>query len=379
MLKRSMAVRGAAAFSSLLIPMGASAEYGLNMTEGATSLSHEVYGLHMTILWVCVVIGAVVFGAMFYSVFKHRKSKGAVAANFHESTFAEFAWTIVPILILVSMAIPATKTLLAMDDLSDSDMTIKVTGIQWKWKYDYLDEDISLVSNLAPEHAKASQRNSGIDVTKIENYLLEVDNPVVVPVGKKIRFLMTANDVIHSWWVPALGWKKDAIPGFVNEMWARIDKPGTYRGQCAELCGKGHGFMPIVVVAKSEADYKDWVAMKREEKAATLASADRAWTKDELMKKGQQVYTTTCMACHQANGQGLPGAFPALAGSPVVKGPVEGHIGVVMNGRQGTAMAAFAGLMSDVDIAAVITYERNAFGNDTGDVVQPSTIKAARK
>ncbi len=374
-----MAVRGAAAFSSLLIPMGASAEYGLNMTEGATSLSHEVYGLHMTILWVCVVIGAVVFGAMFYSVFKHRKSKGAVAANFHESTFAEFAWTIVPILILVSMAIPATKTLLAMDDLSDSDMTIKVTGIQWKWKYDYLDEDISLVSNLAPEHAKASQRNSGIDVTKIENYLLEVDNPVVVPVGKKIRFLMTANDVIHSWWVPALGWKKDAIPGFVNEMWARIDKPGTYRGQCAELCGKGHGFMPIVVVAKSEADYKDWVAMKREEKAATLASADRAWTKDELMKKGQQVYTTTCMACHQANGQGLPGAFPALAGSPVVKGPVEGHIGVVMNGRQGTAMAAFAGLMSDVDIAAVITYERNAFGNDTGDVVQPSTIKAARK
>ncbi len=366
-------------FSSLLISGGASAEYELNMTQGATSLSHDVYDLHMTILWVCVVIGIVVFGAMFYSVFKHRKSKGAVAANFHESTLAEFAWTIIPILILVSMAIPATKTLLAMDDLSDSDMTIKVTGIQWKWKYDYLDEDISLISNLAPEHNKARQRDSGIDVTKIENYLLEVDNPVVVPVGKKIRFLMTANDVIHSWWVPALGWKKDAIPGFVNEMWARIDEPGTYRGQCAELCGKDHGFMPIVVVAKNEADYKDWVAMKQKEKADTMASADRTWTKDELLKKGQQVYTTACMACHQANGMGLPGAFPALADSAIVKGPVEGHIGIVMHGKQGTAMAAFAGLMSDVDLAAVITYERNAFGNDTGDVVQPSTIKAARK
>ncbi len=379
MLKRSMAVRGAAAFSSLLISGGVSAEYKLNMTPGATSLSHEIYGLHMTILWVCVVIGVVVFGAMFYSVFKHRKSKGAVAANFHESTFAEFAWTIVPILILVSMAIPATKTLLAMDDLSDSDMTIKVTGIQWKWKYDYLDEGISFISSLAPEHNKARQRNSGIDVTKIENYLLEVDNPLVVPTGKKIRFLTTANDVIHSWWVPALGGKKDAIPGFINEMWARIDEPGTYRGQCAELCGKDHGFMPIVVVAKNEADYRDWVAMKKQEQADTLASADRAWSKDELLKKGQQVYATTCAACHQVNGMGLPGAFPALAGSAIVKGPVEGHIGRVMNGKQGTAMAAFAGLLSDVDLAAVITYERNAFGNDTGDVVQPSTIKAARK
>ncbi len=378
-LKRSTAVKGVTTLASLLLAESASAEYRLNMTQGVTPISHDVYDLHMTILWVCVAIGIVVFGAMFYAVYKHRKSKGAVAANFHESTFAEFAWTIVPILILVSMAIPATKTLLAMDDLSDSDMTIKVTGIQWKWKYDYLDDGISFISSLAPEHNQARQRDSGIDVTKIENYLLEVDHPVVVPVGKKIRFLTTANDVIHSWWVPALGWKKDAIPGFINEMWARIDKPGVYRGQCAELCGKDHGFMPIVVVAKNESDYRDWVAMKKQEQADALASADRAWSKDELMKKGAQVYATSCAACHQANGQGLPGAFPALAGSALVKGPVEGHIDRVMNGKQGTAMAAFAGLLSDVEIAAVITYERNSFGNDTGDVVQPATIKAARK
>lgn len=354
-----------------------SAEYALNMTTGVTPTSQQVYDLHMIIFWICCVIGVVVFGAMIYSIFNHRKSKGAVAAQFHESTTAEIAWTIVPIIILVSMAVPATKTLLAMEDTSDADMSIKVTGIQWKWKYDYLDEDISFISSLNSEHEKARQLKSGTDVTTIDNYLLDVDNPLVIPVGKKIRFLLTANDVIHAWWVPDLGWKKDAIPGFINEAWAKVEKPGVYRGNCAELCGKDHGFMPIVVVAKSEADYATWVAEQKAANEAAMASADREWTKDELMQRGEKVYATNCAACHQAEGQGIPGAFPALAGGAIVMGDAAGHMDIVMNGKSGTAMAAYKNLINDADLAAVITYERNSWGN-SASIVQPAAVKAAR-
>ena len=360
----------------------AQASYGLlNMREGVTETSQSVYDLHMTIFLVCCAIGVVVFGAMLYSIVNHRKSKGAVAAQFHESTTMEILWTIVPIVILVSMAIPATSTLLAMEDSSDADMTIKVTGIQWKWKYDYVDGDgagVSILSSLHPKLNEARQLGANADLSQFDDhYLLDVDNPLVIPTGKKVRFLITAADVIHSWWVPDLGWKKDAIPGFVNESWTKVDQPGVYRGQCAELCGKDHGFMPIVVIAKAPEDYAKWVAEQHGAAAAEAASADREWGKDELIAKGQQVYTTNCASCHQPTGQGLPGAFPALAGSAIATGDPAAHINTVLNGKPGTAMAAYGALLSDADIAAVISYERNSWGNDAG-VVQPAAIKAAR-
>jgi cytochrome c oxidase subunit 2 len=352
-------------------------ERALNMTTGVTDTSQSVYSLHMIIMGICALIGVVVFGMMIISIIKHRKSKGAVAAQFHESTAAEIAWTIVPIVILVSMAVPATRTLLAMEDTSNADMTIKVTGIQWKWKYDYLEDDISFVSSLHPKHNEARQLGSGVDVSTVDNYLLDVDEPVVIPVGKKVRFLLTAADVIHAWWVPDLGWKKDAIPGFINEAWTQVEEPGTYRGQCAELCGKDHGFMPIVVKAVTDEEYAEWVAAKQGAAMAAAASVDREWTKEELVERGAKVYATNCAACHQANGQGVPGAFPAIAGSPVATGDPAAHINLVLNGKQGTAMAAYRDLLNDVDLAAVITYQRNSFGNDAG-VVQPAAVQAAR-
>lgn len=364
------------------------AEYDLNMREGVTATSHAVYGLHMTIFWVCVWIGVVVFGAMIYSMIKHRKSKGAVAAQFHESTTMEILWTVVPIVILVSMAIPATSTLVAMEDTSDADVTIKVTGIQWKWKYDYVDGDaagISFVSSLHPDHNKARLLGAGKSTEQLreqfgDQYLLEVDKPLVVPTGKKIRFLLTAADVIHAWWVPDLGWKKDAIPGFVNETWTYLDKPGTYRGQCAELCGKDHGFMPIVVIAKEPAEYAKWVAEQKGAAVADDAAAGREWTKDELMAKGEEIYNTNCAACHMPNGAGVPPAFPALAGSAIANGAdASAHIATVLEGRPSTAMAAYKGLLSDTELAAVITYERNAWGNNTKDVVQPADVAKAVK
>ena len=352
----------------------ARAEYGMNLVRGATDLSHRVFDLHMISLWVCVAIGVVVFGAMFYSLFAFRKSRGAVAANFHENTTVEVVWTIIPFIILIAMAIPATRTLIALEDTSDSGLTIKVTGYQWRWQYEYLGEDVSFFSNLA-----ASSRDAmNGDPTGIEHYLLEVDNPVVVPVNTKVRFVITSNDVIHSWWVPALGWKQDAIPGFINDSWTSIPQPGVYRGQCAELCGKDHGFMPIVIEAKAQADYDTWLAAKKVEAEAAKSGADREWTKDELMERGKTVYGTYCVACHQANGQGIPPAFPALAGGVITTGPVEGHIDRVFNGKAGTAMQAFGLQLNDVDLAAVVTYERNAFGNDKGDLVQPKQIKALR-
>jgi cytochrome c oxidase subunit 2 len=359
----------------------AHADYALNMREGVTATSRSVYDLHMTIFWVCCAIGVIVFGAMIYSIIYHRKSKGAVAAQFHESTTMEVLWTVVPIVILVSMAIPATSTLLAMEDSSQADMTVKVTGIQWKWKYDYVDGDaagVSFISSLHPKHNEARLLGSDVDVDQFgDEYLLDVDNPLVIPTGKKVRFLLTAADVIHAWWVPDLGWKKDAIPGFVNEAWTQVDEPGVYRGQCAELCGKDHGFMPIVVVAKAPEDYAIWVAEQKSAADAEAASAEREWTQDELMAKGEQVYNTNCGACHQPNGQGLPPAFPAIAGSAIATGDPAAHISLVLNGKPGTAMAAYRDILNDADMAAVLTYQRNSWGNDAG-IIQPAAIKAAR-
>jgi cytochrome c oxidase subunit 2 len=357
----------------------AAADYALNMTRGVTPLSREIYELHMLIFWVCCAIAVVVFGVMLVSIVQHRKSKGAVAAKFHHSTKAELLWTIIPIIILVVMAFPATKTLVRFEQVGDADMTIKVTGHQWKWRYDYVNEGIGFFSVLKSDSNEVRQRKSGMDPHAVEHYLLDVDQPLVVPVNTKIRFLTTAADVIHAWWVPALGWKRDSIPGFINESWAIIEEPGIYRGQCAELCGQDHGFMPIVVKAVSEDEYYAWVEEMMVAQAASDEGADRDWTKEELMEKGAQVYGTFCVACHQANGQGLPPAFPALTGGAIATGPIEGHIERVMNGKAGTAMAAFGPQLGDVDLAAVITYERNALGNSVGDMVQPKDIKALRK
>jgi cytochrome c oxidase subunit 2 len=357
----------------LSVPV-AQAEYQLNMTEGVTPISHELYGLHMLVFWICVAIAVIVFAVMAYSIMYHRKSKGAVPANFHESTTVEIIWTVAPLLILIGIAIPATATLLDLEDAkTNADITLQVTGIQWKWKYTFVDEDVSFISSLAQ-----SSRDVIKEPTGNENYLLEVDNELVLPVGKKVRFLFHSNDVIHAWWVPALAVKQDAVPGFINDSWALIEEPGIYRGQCAELCGKEHGFMPIVVNAVSEPEYKEWLAAKKVEAAEAASSADREWSQEDLMARGETVYQANCSACHGATGAGIPGAFPAMTGSPVVTGDAAGHVNVVVNGKAGTAMAAFKAQLNDVDIAAVITFERNSFGNSVGDTVQPSTIKNAR-
>ncbi len=356
----------------------ANADWALNLTEGVTPISHEVYDLHMLILYIVTVIGIIVFGVMAWSIVHHRKSKGAVAAKFHHSTGAEIAWTIIPILILVAIAIPATKTLVLMEQTSDAEITLKVTGYQWKWKYDYLEDDLSFFSSLAKPSNDARQRNSGIDPASVANYLLEVDKPIVLPINTKIRILTTANDVNHAWWVPALGWKRDAIPGFINDNWTYIEEPGTYRGQCAELCGKDHAFMPIVLHAVSQEDYRTWIADTKQAQIDALANSDREWAKDELMTKGEEVYNAACAACHMATGAGVPGAFPALDGSAIATGPVAGHLDIVLHGKAGTSMQAFAEQLSDAELAAVITYERNAWSNATGDIVQPADVKAAR-
>ncbi|WP_318401753.1 cytochrome c oxidase subunit II [Photobacterium leiognathi] len=351
----------------------------LNMTPGVTAVSQDVYGLHMTILYICIAIGVVVFGAMFWAIFHHRKSKGAKPASFHESTKVEIIWTVIPFIILIAMAVPATKTLIAMEDTSKSDVTILVTGSQWKWHYSYFDQDVEYYSHLATSAEQISNQRQ-----KRDNYLLEVDYPLVLPVGQKVRFLITSQDVIHSWWVPAFAVKKDANPGFINEAWTRIDKPGIYRGQCAELCGKDHGFMPIVVIAKPQAEYEEWLQQikitQRKAKEEEQRLLDMEMTMDELMTLGEKTYVARCAMCHQANGQGLPGAFPALAGEGVSVDPMRKleHISVVVHGKNGTAMQAFGPQLSLKELAAVITYERNAWGNDTGEVIQAAEVQAIK-
>ena len=370
-LKRT--AQGLFAISLFLVSGAVLAEFPLNLTEGVTPTSQRVYDLHMTIFYIVTVIGIAVFAVMTWSIIHHRKSKGVTPATFHHSTVAEITWTIIPILILVGMAIPATKTLIFMEKTGDSEMTVKVTGYQWKWKYDYMEDGISFMSSLAEEDNAARQVGSGIDPTTIENYLLNVDNEVVLPTETKIRILTTAEDVIHSWWVPALGWKRDAIPGYINDNWTYIEEPGVYRGKCTELCGKDHGFMPIVVRAVPKDEYVTWVAEKKAEIAAANSGADMSM--DELMERGKSVYSANCASCHMPTGEGAAGLFPALKGSAIVNGPKEEMINLILNGKN--LMPAFKDQLNDADIAAVITHERNSWGN-SADIVQPSEVKAAR-
>ena len=354
-----------------VIAMAAGGEASsINMTPGVTELGREIYDLHMIILWICVAIGVVVFGVMFYSIIFHRKSRGVTPATFHESTTVEIAWTVVPFFILIAMAVPATTTLLTLYDTDDAELDILITGYQWKWKYEYLNEEgenVSFFSNLRTPQAEIYN-----DEAKGEYYLLEVDQPLVLPVDTKIRFLVTANDVIHSWWVPALAVKRDAIPGFINETWARPTEQGIYRGQCAELCGKSHGFMPIVVNVVSKEEYGEWIAAKQSEATEVKQLTSQDFTLDELMVRGESVYDTSCLACHGANGEG--GVGNAIAGSAVATGDINAHLEIGINGVPGTSMQAFGGQLSDVDMAAVITYQRNAFGNNMGDSLQPVDV-----
>jgi cytochrome c oxidase subunit 2 len=341
-----------------------------------TSTARELLDLHNLIFMIVTAIMVLVTGIMFYSIIAHRKSSGRKPATFSHSNTLEVVWTVIPFLILVGMAIPATQALLKMSDTSNADMTIKITGYQWKWRYNYPDQGIDFFSNLSTTedqiHGKAD---------KDQAYLREVDNDLVLPVGKKVRILLTANDVIHAWWVPQLGVKKDAIPGYINEMWTRIDEPGVYRGQCAELCGQGHGFMPIVVKAVTEQEFKIWASKAKSAQLAQAAASTKTYSKAELMAHGKKTFATVCGACHGANGvSAAPAVFPSMKGSKVANGPLSHHIDIVMNGKTGTAMQAFKNQMSDLDIAAVVTYERSAFGNNggNGDVVQPKQIKALR-
>jgi len=363
--------------AALLVPGAAFAALEYNLQPPVTPIARQIIDLHHFILWICVVIFVVVFGVMFYSIFKHRKSVGHVAQQFHENTTVEVVWTVIPLLILLFMAFPATRTILALKDTSAPDMTVKVTGYQWKWNYDYLQEGVSFYSNLSTPAAQIENL-----APKGEHYLLEVDNPLVVPVDAKVRLLITAGDVIHSWWVPAFAVKQDAIPGFVRDTWFKAEKVGTYRGQCAELCGKEHGFMPIVVEVKSKEDYATWLAAQKAKAAAAADDPGKVWDQKDLLARGEKVYAGNCAACHQPTGKGAPPAFPALDGSKVVNGPKEVQIKTVLNGveRDGkpTAMVSWKQL-SDTDIAAVITYTRNSWGNKTGETVQPSEIKVARQ
>lgn len=361
--------------------------WGLNLPQGVTSLSRDVYDLHMLVFWIVCVIGIVVFAGIGYSVWKFRKSRGAVAATWHHSTAVEIVWTVVPFLILLVIAVPATRTMIAIEDTSEYDMTIKVTGYQWLWQYEYLDEGISFYSRLHPDSDRARQRNADIRPQDVENYLLDVDNPLVLPTNTRVRFLLTANDVIHSWWVPELGWKKDAIPGFINETWAKIEEPGIYRGQCAELCGRDHGFMPIVVVAKEQSDYLAWldeqvrptngVAIANgEQPAADVVEPVLAAGDPELMELGASVYGAECASCHMPEGQGM-GIFPALAGNARLVDDPDWLADVLLNGVAGTAMAAFSGRLNDNEIAGVMNYIRSNWGND-GEPVDPVSIRDLR-
>jgi len=369
-LAQALGVVTAAVLPSLVM-----AQNQVNMTPGATEVGGQIYDLHMLIMGICIVIGVLVFGVMFYSIIFHRKSRGVTPANFHESTSVEIAWTVVPFLILIGMAVPATSTLLEVYNSDDAELDVLITGYQWKWKYEYLDENgenITFFSNLATPQQEIYNTE-----TKGENYLLEVDEPLVLPVDTKVRFLITANDVIHSWWVPELAVKRDAIPGFINETWTKSTQEGIFRGQCTELCGSYHGFMPIVVHVVSREEFDAWMSAKRSDKVAQAAAAAQELSLAELMSKGEAVYNASCLACHGANGEG--GVGKAIAGSTIATGDISTHLDVGIKGVSGTAMQAFGGQLNDVDMAAVITYQRNAFGNNTGDIVQPSDVVNHKK
>ena len=372
--------RAAATVGAMLLPLVAAADWKMNMQTPNSEVATLVYDLHTLIMVICTIIFVGVFGTMFYSLYAHRKSKGHKAAQFHESALVETIWTVVPFLILLAMAVPATKVLLKARDTSGSDMTVKVTGYQWKWGYDYLHDGFGFVSNLSTPFAQVAGAEARGD-----HYLLEVDNPMVVPVGKKVRVLLTANDVVHAWWVPALGVKQDAVPGFIRETWFRADRPGIYRGNCAELCGKEHGFMPIVVDVKTQADYDKWLGEQKEKygvgKAAAAATVidTKTYPRDELVALGKSVYEGVggCQGCHQANGKGVAGQFPALDGSKVVSGPMAGQIDVLLHGRPGTAMASFKHL-SDKELAAVMDYTRSSWSNKVSEIAQPIDFAKAR-
>jgi len=355
----------------------AQAAYQINFQEPATKLAQEVYDLHMMMMYICGAIFVGVFGVMFYSVFKHRKTSGRTPATFHENTTIEILWTVIPTIILLAMVWPVTKALIAMRDSSSADITIKATGYQWKWGYDYIKgegEGIKFTSVLSTPRAQIQGKEP-----KGEHYLLETDNHLIVPVGKKIRILTTAEDVIHAWFVPAFAVKQDAIPGFIRDTSFRAEREGTFRGQCAELCGKDHGFMPIVVDVVSQEKYSAWVAEQKAKLAAQADDPNKTWTLEALKSRGEEVYAKNCAACHQPTGKGMPPAFPALDGSKIATGPMADHLDRVFNGKPGTAMVAFGKQLSDTEIAAVITYERNAWGNKMGDMLSPADVKALRK
>lgn len=341
----------------------------LNMPRGVTPISQRVYDLHMLMFWFCVVIGVFVFGYLLFAMIFHRKAAGHKPAQFHEHLGAEIAWTVVPFILLFFMAWPATTALKDLYDTSEAEIDIKVTGYQWKWQYEYLGEGVSFMSELATSMDEVYNIDD-----KGEHYLQEVTAPLVIPVDTKVRFIVTSKDVIHAWWVPDFAVKRDAIPGYSVETWATVLEPGTYRGECAELCGKNHAFMPIVVEVLPKDEYAVWFEQKKEEATAIAALKDKIYTMEESMELGKTAYDRSCAACHGATGLGLGDAFPAMVGSPVVLGDVGGHLDIVINGKAGTAMQAFGAQLNEADIAAILTYERNAFGNNTGDLVQPIDV-----
>jgi cytochrome c oxidase subunit 2 len=350
----------------------------INLHPPVTKIAADQMWLHNFMLIVCLGIFVAVFGVMFYSIFKHRKSKGAVSANFHESVAVEIAWTVVPFIIVIAMALPATKVVVAMKDTTNADLTIKATGYQWKWGYDYIKgegEGIGFLSTL--DTAQREQSDSG-KPEAVDNYLLKVDNPLVVPVGKKVRIITTANDVIHAFMVPAFGIKQDAIPGFVRDTWFKAEQTGDFYGQCAELCGKEHAYMPIHVKVLSADDYSAWVAGKKKEMAAKADDPSKVWELAALMERGEKVYSANCAACHKADGKGA-GPIKALDGSAVVTDADKlAQVAVVLKGRLDKGMPAWAQL-SDTEIAALVTYTKNSWSNKTGQVVQPAEVVAARK
>lgn len=364
--------------AQLFAPLAVATDYWqMNMYKGVTPISHQVYNLHVIAMIVCGVIGIVVFGVMIYALIHHRKSKGFQPAVFHENIKLEIFWTLIPFLILIGLAIPATKVLIRMDNADNAALTIKVVGYQWKWQYQYMEQGIHFYSNLATPYAEIQNQQP-----KSEWYLLDVDRPLVVPIHKKIRFLVTSNDVIHSWWVPELGVKRDAIPGFMHEAWATIEKPGVYRGQCTELCGIYHGFMPIVVKAVSEEDFAQWTKDQLAQQALAVqkqAEPQADMTREALMTMGERKYEQFCAACHGISGLGMPPVYPALKGSSVAVGhPISRHIDMILSGVSGTAMQAFADQLTDEEVAAIATYERNAWTNNTNDLIQPNDVQAVR-